>query len=188
MIPRAKKNPHLRRSRSLLTRSRDYDPEQRRLINAAHPKSREVAFSECGPQPTHRIPGHILIIPRIGSYTVNFPVSESYADCPRITFGVSVVEQVRGETTLRRFVRASDGVNEKPLRRAEQDLAATLLQDALTLPLAQQATHVKEINVGRVRQLFIGDVQNEAIGNPLPNSLRKTRQNMGKFLPSRVAR
>jgi hypothetical protein len=79
-------------------------------------------------------------------------------------------------------------VDEKPFRRAEQDLAATLLQDALTLPLVQKATHVKETNVGRVRQLFIGDVQNEAIGNPLSNSLRKTHQNVGKFLPSRVAR
>ena len=88
----------------------------------------------------------------------------------------------------RKFVGASDGANEKPLWRAEQDLAATLLQDALTLPLVQQATHVKETNVSRVRQLFIGDVQNEAIWNSLPNSLRKTRQNVGKFLPSRVAR
>lgn len=107
---------------------------------------------------------------------------------PRITFVVGVIEQVQGETTLRRFVRASDGVNEKPVRRYEQDLASTLLQDALALPLVQQAAHVKNTDVGRVRQLFIGDVQNEAIGNPLPNSLRKTHQDMGKFLPSRVAR
>jgi hypothetical protein len=96
--------------------------------------------------------------PFIGSYIVNFSVSGSNADCPRITFVVSVIEQVRGETTLRRFVSASDGMNEKPLRRGEQDLAATLLQDAVTLPLVQQATHVKEINIGRIRQLFIGDV------------------------------
>jgi hypothetical protein len=124
----------------------------------------------------------------IGSYTLYFSVSESGTDFPHITFRVSVIEQVGGETTLRRFVWASDGVNEKPLRRAEQNLAATLLQDALTLPLVQQATHVKETNVGRVRQLFIGDVQKEAIGNPLPNSFRKTHQNVGKFLTSCVAR
>lgn len=101
---------------------------------------------------------------------------------------MSVSEQVRGEITLGRFVQASNGVNEKPMRRTEQDLAATLLQDALTLPLVQQATHVKETDVGRVRQLFIGDVQKEAIGNPLPNSFGKTHQNVSKFLPSRVAR
>ena len=121
----------------------------------------------------------------IGSYAVNFSVSRSGTDCSRITFGLSVNE---GGTKRRRFVRGSDYGNEKPLRGVEQDLAATLLQDALTLPLAHEATYGEQVDVGRVRQLFIGDVQNEAIGNPVPNGLRKTHQKVGKFLPSRVAR
>ena len=82
---------------------------------------------------------------------------------------------------------ASLGSKQKFFRRAQQNLATGLNQSALFLPLADQAAGSEMSDVGRLRQLFIRDVQLHASGNLVPDALSQIDQDGGEPLRRCVA-
>ena len=82
---------------------------------------------------------------------------------------------------------ASLGSKQKLFWGAQQNLATGLNQSALSLPLADQPAGSEMSNVGRLRQLFIRDVQLHASGNLVSDTLRQIHQDGGKPLRRGVA-
>ena len=81
----------------------------------------------------------------------------------------------------------SHRMQEQPFRRSEQNLATTLYQSSLTLPLAHQAACSEWRDVRRVSQLLVCDREFNPIRRFLADSAGKGHEYLSKSLPNRMA-
>jgi hypothetical protein len=78
-------------------------------------------------------------------------------------------------------------LQKQPFGRPEQDLAATLYQRTVTLPLAHQAACGKCCDVRRVSQLLICDFEFNTTRGFLADSAGKSHEYLGSSFPNSVA-
>ena len=74
----------------------------------------------------------------------------------------------------------------EPLRRSEQNLAATLYQGTLTLPLAHQAACSEWRDVRRVCQLLVRDLEFNTARCLPADGASKGQQHLSNSLPNSV--